>query len=200
MVLQSLTKSPRASRNTLLVSLVIIGAIAAHNWLITPHLKFLEAAQKYEVTANRHARKNAMISNEVAAKKDELAQLREGLKTDSRRLFDPLTAKEFFDGIETIAQETKCTVHSLHFAVTSVAGEVDRLATTNRLTEDHASLSATGGYGQIVALVRKLQGRPEQVTVDMLKIKPVADNSGLLTCDMRVRIYVIKKGETDSHD
>ena len=200
MLLQTLKQSPRSSRNTLLVSLLIIAAIAAYNWIITPHLNFLEAAQKYEVVAQRHARKNEMIDIEVTARKEELAQLRRKLKDTAAKLFDPSAAKQFFNDIETLAQEAECTVRSLHFSATSAVNNVGRLTTGNQITEDHASLTVTGTYSQILALMRRLQDRPELVTVDVLKIRPDTENPGRLTCQTTVKIYVIEKGQDDSHD
>lgn len=191
-MLESLTKSSRSSRNVMLMALVLIGAVAAYNWIITPHLNYLQAAQRYELTAENHAKKNKIVSSKVEAEKKELAQLRDRLKQVSARLFDPQSADKFFSGIQTIAQTENCQIYSSQFSKTD---HTSNAVPSQNVVLHSANLEIAGSYGDLVALMDKLQDYPQQVNIDLLKIESAKDDSDLLICDAVVEAYVIQDKE-----
>ncbi len=191
-MLKSLTKSSRSSRNVMLVALVLIGAVAAYNWIIAPHLNYLQAAQKYELTAENHAKANKIVSDKVETKKKELAQLRERIKQASARLFDLQSADKFFSGIQTAAQAENCRIYSSQFSKTD---HTSNAASPQNVVLHSASLEIAGGYGNLVALMDKLQDCPQQVNIDLLKIESAKDDCDLLICDAVVKAYVIQDKE-----
>ena len=192
-MLESLTKSSRSSRNVMLMALVLIGAIAAYNWTIAPHLNYLQAAQRYEITAENHAKKNKIVSSKVEADKKELAQLREKLKQVSARLFDQQSADKFFSSIQTIVQGENCQMYSSQFSRTDHTSNDTPL---QNVVLHCANLEIAGGYGDLVALMGKLQDHPQQVNIDLEKIESAKDDSDLLICNVAVKAYVIQDKET----
>jgi hypothetical protein len=75
MLSQNRIKSIRSSKNAVFAALVAIGAITLYNQIVTPHVNYLRAAQRYESVIDELARKNQTINNNVTAKKKELEEL-----------------------------------------------------------------------------------------------------------------------------
>ena len=193
-MLESLTKSSRSSRNVMLMALVLIGAVAAYNWIIAPHLNYLQAAQRYELSAENHTKTNKIVGSKVEAGKKELTQLREKLKQVSARLFDPQSADKFFNGIQTIVQSENCQMYSSQFSRTD---DTSNAVTSQNVVLRSANLEIAGGYGDLVALMDKLQDHPQQVNIDLKTIESAKDKDDfdLLICDAVVEAYVIQDKE-----
>ena len=172
---------------------MLIGIIAVYNWLIAPHRNYLQAAQTYESTMTNLARKNQVIGNELATKGKELKELQEKFKQSYSRLFNPVEAGEFFSNIQTSAEQVNCIVSSLRFS--SARPEAD-----SYITAQSATLSLLGGYGNILALMHKLQDGPKQVCIDSVEINSNEQDSVYLECRMRVTIYVIHRKEEYRND
>jgi len=192
MLSQNQIKAIRSSKNVVFAALVIIGAITLYNWIVTPHVNHLRAAQKYASVADKLAKKNQIIYNNVAIKKKELEELQEKFKHIHIKLFEPVKAKEFFSDIQAMAEETNCVIYSLNFSPTDPALDAGKLEISSHITANRATLSAVGNYKDIVALINKLQGRPKQVWIDSISIEPISSNSEQLKCDITVTIYVIQ--------
>ncbi|MHC4356872.1 MAG: hypothetical protein ACYS0H_29585, partial [Planctomycetota bacterium] len=58
MLINSLAKLSRSSRNAASASLILIAALAMYNWIVAPHTAYLVAAQQHEVVVATVARKN----------------------------------------------------------------------------------------------------------------------------------------------
>ena len=191
MLLKNQIKSIRPSKNVMFAAFVVIEAIALYNWIVTPHLNHLQAAQKYESVAHKLAKKNLIISTNVKIKRKKLEELQEKFEHIHIKLFDPVKAKEFFSDIQAMVEETNCIIYSLNFSPTDSAPDAGQSKVNSHITANRAILSVGGGYKDIVALINKLQGRSKQVWIDSIGIEPVSRNSDLLKCDITIAIYVI---------
>ena len=191
MLSQNLIKSIRSSKNAMYAALVIIEAIALYNWIVTPHLSHLQAAQRYEVVIDELAKKNQIISNNVTAKKKELEKLQEKFNDVRIKLFEPVKAKEFFSDMQAMAEVTNCVIYSLNLSPTNTTLDTGKLDVRSHITANHATLTVVGGYKDIVALINKLQDRSRQVWIDSISVEPVSSNTEQLRCDVVLTIYVI---------
>lgn len=199
MLSQNQIKAIRSSKNVVFAALVVIEAIALYNWIVRPHVNYLRAAQICESVADKLAKKNQIISNNVTTRRKELKELEERFEHIYIKLFDPVKAKEFFSDIQAMAEETNCVIYSLNFSPTDSALEAGQ-EVSSHITANHAILSAVGNYKDAVALINKLQGRSKQVWIDSISIEPVGNNSEQLKCDMTVTIYIIHSKEKHSYD
>jgi len=181
-------------------ALVLIGAVAVYNRIVTPHRNYLMAAQQYESAVDHLERKNQTISQYLAVKRKELKELREKFRQTHLELFDPVEAGRFLSNIQTKSEETGCIVSLLTFSTGSLASEEKRSKPNHYITKQQAILSVVGGYTNIVALMDKLQDDPKKVSVDAVGIN--ADDQGTvhLECKMTVTIYVIHRKEEDQND
>jgi hypothetical protein len=183
--------SIRSSKNVVLAAFVVIEVIALYNWIVTPHLNFLQTAQRYEAVADKLAKKTRIIGTNVKLRRKKLGQLQEDFKHIHIKLFDPVKAKEFFSDIQAMAEQTDCIIYSLNFSPTDSAINAGQSEISSRITANRATFSVGGKYKDIIALINKLQNRSKQVWIDTISMEPVNRNSELLKCDMSIAIYVI---------
>lgn len=195
-LLNSYTKLTYSSKNAVLVVACCIAAIAFYNHFVAPHRNCLRAAQTYEALAGTLDRKNRIIAGYVRTKKKELQQLQHKSRLIDVNLFDGVKARQFFfSGIQAAAEQTNCIVNSLKFPQDRKRDSASR--PLQAVEASRVTLSVTGGYRNIVALINKLQDRPERVWIDSLGIKSTAGS--LLRCNMTITIYVMpnKGGPAD---
>lgn len=193
-------KSVRSSRNAMFAALALIGIIAIYNWIVVPHANYLMAAQRYKSVIGALTKKNEIISKDMIIKKKKLEKLQDEFKQIYTGLFDPVGAKEFFSDIEVMAKGTNCIIRSLNVSQPDLALKADQLKAGSYITANRATLSVVGNYGNIVALMGKLQDRPQQVQIDSLRIKSIGSNSNQLECDMTITVYVIQNEEKRTYD
>lgn len=202
MLPENWTKSTRSASTAFFGVLVLIGIIAAYNWIIAPHRNYLRAADIFESTVTNLARKNKIISSQVTTKRKELEELREKYKQSCARLFDPVEAGEFFSNIQARAEEVNCILSSLTFSNARPTPKTTRPRNDEYITAQSATLSLSGGYGNILALMDLLQDGPKQVCIDSVGINSDEHDSpqgvprtAHLECGMTVTIYVIQRKE-----
>jgi hypothetical protein len=195
-LLNSYTKLTYSSKNAVLVVACCIAAIAFYNHFVAPHRNSLRAAQTYETLAGTLDRKNRIIVGYVKNKKKELQQLQHKSQLLDASLFDGVKAKQFFSGIQAAAEQTNCIVNSLKFPQDRKRDSASR--PSQAVEASRMTLSVTGGYRNIVALINKLQDRPERVWIDSLRIKSTAGS--LLRCNMTITIYVMPNKEGPAND
>jgi Tfp pilus assembly protein PilO len=93
-----------------------------------------------------------------------------------------------------------CIIHSLNVLQPNSALMNDQSKASSYITANRATLRVVGNYGNIVALMGKLQDRPQQVRIDSLSIKSIGSKSNQLECDMTITIYVIQNEEKHPYD
>lgn len=200
MLLKNWTKSARSSKNAVLAVLALMGIIAIYNWIVVPHANYLMAAQRHKFVIDALARKNEIISKDVIIRKKKLEKLQDEFEQVHTSLFDPTRAKEFFSDIEIMAEGTNCIIHSLNVSQPVSALKADQSKAGSYITANHATLSVVGNYGNIVALMSKLQDRLEQVRIDLLSIKSIGSDSNQLECDTTITVYVIQASSDSKAD
>lgn len=200
MLSEKWTKSVRSSRNIMFAAPVVIGAIAAYNWIVAPHKDYLLAAQRYDLVAGNLAKKSQIVTGNVAAKGKQLEKLQGKFSQIHTRLFDPLGARKFFGQLQTVSEETGCNMYSLKFLPANPAISAGRLKAGSYITANRAVLSVIGDFGNILALMNKLQDRSEQVRIDAVNIKLIRKNAEQLKCDMTITIYVMQDEEEPPYD
>ena len=193
MLSKNWTKSTPAPRNIAFAALVLMGAIAVYNRVVAPHANYVLAAQRYESVANKLTTKKQAIIDDMKIKKEQLEELEEKLKQMRTSLFEPIEAKEFFSDIEVMSEGANCTIYSLDVSQTRSALKAERSGARVYITSNHAKLSVVGSYRNIVVLMNKLQGRPRQVWIDSVSIKPISDSSEQLKCDITIVIYTTEE-------
>lgn len=191
MLSENLTKSIYSSRNVVLITLVLIEAIAVYNWIVAPHTNYLLAAQRYESVAGELAKKSQIVSNNVVIKEKELKDLQEEFERIHTRLFEPVGARKFFSDVQTMLKKANYVTYSLDFSPADSAPTSNLSETNSYITANRARLSVVGSFGGIVALMNKLQSGLKQVWINSVSIRSLGDDSGRLRCNATITVYAI---------
>jgi len=197
-MLNSYTKLTYSSKNAVLVVVCCIAVVAFYNHFVAPHRNYLRAAQTYETLAGVLEKRNRVIAGYARDKKEELQQLQHKSQLIDKSLFDSVKAKQFFSDIQMVAGQTNCIVNLLKFPQDQKRDGTSRTLQGPHVEASRATLSITGGYRNIVALINKLQDRPERVWIDSLRLKSAGE--GLLRCDTTITIYAMYNKEEPPDD
>ena len=200
MLAEKFTNTTSFSRNAVISALVLIAAIAGYNWLISPHTGSLLAADRYEEVANTLAKKNRVIASDVAIRKTELEKIQTEFEQIRSELFTPQEAKEFFNRIQSIADEKKCILQSLDFSAPDAKLADTQIKPDLTVTANIAQLTVSGSYNNILAFIDTLQDASKRLTIDSLSIKLPDKNTTGLKCEFKIKFYVIEKMESVSNE
>ena len=196
MVFDSLAKLNSASRNAISAALVIIVAIALYNWTVAPHVTYLFAVQRYQSVIDDIVKKNKILNSAVRTKKKKLERLHEQFAQLQSSLFTASQAKEFFSDLQAISVQAGCSVYSVSLIASKQNSEDEPSENASAIDTESAVLSVIGTYSDILALIERLQARPQKVWIDSVTIAPLDDNAGQLRCDLTITIAVIQNGES----
>ena len=180
------------------MALLAIAAVAMYGWIVSPHVSYLHAVQRYEPVLAEATKEKKLLSAGLAAKRRRLEQVQTQLTAARAGLFTPEQAQDFFGGIDDLCRKSGCTVTAIHFDSDrdprTAGAPKPAMVQTRR-----AGLTASGGYPQIVALLHDLQARPQRVVIDSCRIELSDARSGRVKCDVTMIIWVIST-EEDSDD
>jgi Tfp pilus assembly protein PilO len=197
MLMNTLAKSSRSSRIAFSAAIVIIVAVAAYNWMVAPHTRYLHAARRYEHMMGDMARKNKIIKTNETTKRKEVEKLRAELASVQSAVFTAYEARRFFTDIEAICNAAGCLVYSINslsgnLGVSGVAASAE---SDSGVVENSAVVSFVGSYSNIISFLSKVTNRPQKVAVRSLKIASFGKKPDPLECEMVVTIYTIRDRE-----
>jgi hypothetical protein len=183
------------SRGAITAALILIAAVAMYNWMVAPHVNYLFAVQRYEPVVGSIAREKEIITKALERNKVKVQELTDELTSARNSLFSSAEAKIFFGNIEAFAKETDCTLQSLSFTTRDRGIAFVQSQDTLHIVARSASLSFTGSYDNIIALLNKLQNRLQKVWIDSIRLQIFDIQSAKLKCDTTVTIYVVQDKE-----
>ena len=194
MLINTLAKLSRSSRNAASVSLIVIAALGMYNWIAAPHATYLLAAQRYGFVVDDIVKKNKAIDNKVKIKEKKLQELQEQHVELQNTLFTPDKAREFFSDLQAISEETGCIVYSLN-VINSKPKSGQPKQTAGVVTKS-AVLNVAGVYRNITNLIQRLQARTQKVWVDSVKMRTLDGSLNRARCDITITICAIENEET----
>ena len=192
MPLSDFTKLNRRVQNSVFAALIIITATAIYSWLVNPHIKDVSAAQNYDSALDLVVDKNKHLTAEIKLKTKKLEQLTDQYTQSKNNLFTREQAKEFFGDLQTMLEESDCKVHSLNLVVNKSKNEDKQTKKDSGIDTNSATLSISGQYSSITGLIEELQNHSPKVWLDTFAIEIVDYATGLLKCNMTIKIYTIE--------
>lgn len=196
MLINLLAKLSRTSKNAFSASLIIITVLVIYNWIVTPRVTYLLAAQQYESVMDSVVKKNKAISSRIEVKRKKFQELREQSSQLHSTLFSPNKAREFFSDLQAISEETGCIVHSVNLVTNKQSPKKDgQLRDSLGLETKNAVLSVVGVYKNIIRLIERLQSRTQKVWIDSINLCALRHDSDQLRCDITITICIIMDEE-----
>lgn len=193
-LIDNLTNLNNSTRNTIFGALIIIAAIAMYNWIVTPHVNYLYAAQEYESVVNKAEEKNKTFVREIKSKTKKLEKLYGQLAEVRCVLSSPDEAKAFFSNLQVLSEEAGCTVVSLNLVAREPSVAKRRKhSDVSGIAANSAMLVVSGRYEDIIRLVEKLQNRTKRIWMDSFRIEAMGAESDLLKCEMTIIVYTVEE-------
>lgn len=189
-----------SSRNAVFAAFVLVGVIAAYNWIIAPHRNYLLASQQRESVKDNLIKKNQAVRDNLKTKTNQLERLQKQFSLIQSSFFDPVEAHTFLSNIQNLARQENCILSSLNFLPVKSKSKTGPPDADRNITTNRAKLTIIGGYKNLVALISRLQDRPQQVLIKPITVASISESPGQLKCEATIMIYVIHDKETTSHD
>jgi hypothetical protein len=194
-------KSNSSSRIALIASIICIVAIGSYHWLISPHLKYLEAAQRHANESGSYDKKSKLLESKLKLKQLDADKLSKQLAAMRNVFFTPTDAQEAFASLETTAQKTNCMIVSLKLLPDDLNTKQNAYSAAG-ITVCRGAIRFVGSYPDIVRFLAYLLDCRGKIVIDPLSITPCQSDPEKLECSSIITIYVMNESNkgTDSHE
>lgn len=196
MLSKQIMKSSPLARIIVSVSTVIILAVAAYNWAVSPQTTYLHASQRYNAMNDTVQEKVLKLKKSVNVKKKKLEAIESqigGLKSD---FFTPSQSTEFFSSIGTLAEYSGCHIEQITFKANdrklANKSKIDNV----RFYQRCASVEFVGGYGQIIEFLKNIADNQKRLSLADLNITSSHDTQGLV-CNIDITVYIREGRDTE---
>jgi Tfp pilus assembly protein PilO len=192
MLAEKIIQINRSHRRVLLVSLVVIAAVAMYRWILSPYTGQLLAAQKYNCTLDSAIHKAGVMGTLLEAKKAKTGELTKKSDRLRNQLFTPQEARQFFSSLPAAVRQTGCVTQSV-----STAPETQRGSQNggSGIVARKATVTVIGGYNDIIKFLEGLQASEHKVWIESVRID--AGVAGKLKCQVLLTLYCIERVETN---
>lgn len=195
MLIQRTATLNRSAQKAMSVALIVAVAIAGYGWILSPHLAYLQAVQRYEpFVQDMTARKND-VSAALETNRRRFETVSSELETLQAKFFTPTQATAFFSDFETLAAETGCTVTSLDFAFAKGLSGSGTSAPEPAIAVHRANLTVLGQYNDLIGWFERLQHRSQEIWIDSCRMELADVRTGRLKCNVAVAILVLDEEE-----
>ena len=189
-----------SKRNALSIALVVIGAAAMYNWILSPQVGYLRAVQRYQPVVSEMAEQTERIGKTLDRKRQQLRAVQAELARTRDSLFTPAQAKEFLGSLEPFVAQTGCKVTTAEFGSERQNGQPREAKERAPVTASHVDLTLTGQFDQIIASLERLQSNPKRIWVDSCVLKLADMCSGQLECRLALTLYALCEEEGHVHE
>ena len=196
MLNSNIVKSGPTTKVIVAVSFVSIVALAAYNWVISPQIAYLNAAEQYKSIVGGAGAKSTIIQKNVERKLAEVEKLQQDISRLENSFFTFEKAREFFSDIEPVAVQYNCTVESSDF-MPSVSKKNDGLSD---VTLNRAKVMLSGNYKNIMKFLEKIRDYPQRIVISNLLIERSDKVNNDLNCQVNITIYVIEDKEAITYE
>jgi Tfp pilus assembly protein PilO len=195
MLAEKIIQINRSHRRVLLISLVVISAVAMYRWILSPYTGQLLAAQKYNCTLDSSIHKAGLMETLLEAKKAKTGELAKESDRLRNQLFTPQEARQFFASLPAAVRQTGCVTQSV-----SIVPETQRnpQGDGSGIVAKKATVTVIGGYNDIIKFLEGLQASEHKVWVESVRID--AGGAGKLKCQVLLTLYCIERVENSLYE
>jgi len=197
MLNNNIIRTGPATKVIIAVSFVAIVALAAYNWVISPQITYLHAAEQYKsIVGGDGAAKSAVIRKNIEKKLVEVEKLQQDVSGLENSFFASEKAREFFSDVEPVAVQHNCTIESSDF-MPSVSKKSDDISD---VTLSRAKFIMSGNYENIMKFLEKIRDYPQRIVISGLLIERSNKINDDLNCQVNITVYVAEDKEAITHE
>jgi Tfp pilus assembly protein PilO len=190
MSVEKIIQINRSHRRVLLVSLVVIAAVAMYRWILSPYTGQLLAAQKYNYALDSAIHKADVMGTLLEAKKAKIGELTKESDRLRNQLFTPQEVRQFFASLPAAVHQTGCVTQSVSIVPETQRGSQND---SSGIVAKKATVNVIGGYNDIIKFLEGLQTFEHKVWIESVRID--AGGAGKLKCQVLLTLYCIERVE-----
>jgi Tfp pilus assembly protein PilO len=190
MSVEKIIQINRSHRRVLLVSLVVIAAVAMYRWILSPYTGQLLAAQKYNYALDSAIHKAGVMGTLLEAKKAKIGELTKESDRLRNQLFTPQEVRQFFASLPAAVRQAGCVTQSVSTVPEAQRGSQDD---GSGIVAKKAVVTVIGGYNDIIKFLDGLQTFEHKVWIESVRID--AGGAGKLKCQVLLTLYCIERVE-----
>ena len=197
-LIEQFADSPRRVRIMFRIAVIILLVAGCYNWMIKPQAGYLFAAEQCQKWDKKKSDELKRIRLSILELKNKISEAEAQSEQFNKVLFDPGAARDFFCGLEALAQQSGCRVESFIF------DKFDGRQTAKQSKDSdvevvQASVTAIGGYNGFIQFFEKISHVPQKISVQEMRFEPLVQNQSELRCNAVLKVYIINQ-TTESKD
>ena len=205
MLISHLTRLDKNSRNALYAALLIIVAVGMYGWIVSPHVKYLQAVQKYHPAVEKIIDKQQDIKKMLVSRRTLLMRLKAEFDEVGSTIFSAEQVQQLFGELGTVAEQYGCSLAQIDLSSEDPEIIVGAAADPTYVQSIKAGLTLLGDYGPLLGFVNCLQNQDRKIWINSIDIERLEDETGQekdgeLKCDISLEIFVIQKKEVASDE
>jgi hypothetical protein len=192
-LIDQITKLDRSSRYAMYAAVLVISSVAMYGQIVSPHVQYLKAVNNYEPTIDRMISEQVDISNRLVGRRKTLEDLQTEFDAIDFTVFNPEKVKQFFGGLEQLAEEFKCSIAKMDSSSDKAEIIIGEASDPSYVESVEMTLSVLGEYSQLTLFLDALQHQDRQIWVTSVDIEMMNDQDRVLKCDITIRLYVLQQ-------
>ncbi len=205
MLIDHLTRLDKRSRNAVYLAVLVIAGIAMYGWIVSPHVQYLQAVQKYRPAVDKIIGKQQDIKKALVTRRVLLERLRREFDAVSNTMHTAEQMQQLFGELGTVAEQYGCSLARIDRSSHDPEVIIGEASDPTYVESVEAGLMLLGEYDSLVAFVDRLQTRERKVWISSIDIELPQDEilkeqGDVLKCDIVLEIYVIQKKEVAQND
>jgi hypothetical protein len=184
----------------ILLSVIILVAFMAFNWIISPQTTYLRAARLYENMLGDAGKMTIVIRGQMATKRKEVSQLNDEIARVQGRFFTAKQAAELFLDLEPIARQSNCNLDQLTFLPPESISYKSDGGEACAIVVKRSMISFTSTYGNVINFLTKLNNYTQRIAITDLTVESNNMIDEQLYCRMTITIYLIEDKEQKENE
>ncbi len=200
MLVDHLTRLDKTSRNALYVTLLVIAGVGMYGWIVSPHVKYLQAVQKYRPAIEKIIDKQSDIKRKLVGRRSLLEKLKKQFNDTGTTIHTAEQMQQLFGELGGVAEQYGCSLAKVDLSTDDPEIIIGAESDPSYVESIKADLTVLGDFGPLVAYVDCLQTQERKIWINTLDIKVLKDamlqeQGSVLQCDLALEIFVLQKKE-----
>jgi hypothetical protein len=197
-----LTRLDKTSRNALYVTLLVIAGVGMYSWIVSPHVKYLQAVQKYRPAIEKIIDKQSDIKRKLVGRRSLLEKLKKRFNDVGSTLHTTEQMQQLFGELGAVAEQYGCSLAKVDLSTDDPEVIIGAVSDPSYVESIKAGLTVLGDFAPLVAYVDCLQNQEHKIWINSLDIKVLKDamlqeQDSVLKCDIALEIFVMQKKEKE---
>ena len=198
LLIDRMTKLDRSSRYAMYAAVLVISSVGMYGQIVSAHVKYLKAVQRYEPTIDQMIDKQVDISNTLVGRRKILEDLQIQFDAIDFTVFNPEKVKQFFGGLEQLAEEFECSIAQMDSSANKGEIIIGEASDPSYVESIEMTLAVLGEYSQLILFIDSLQHQERQIWVTSVDIEMMDDQDRVLKCDITIKLYVLQQKKIEA--